>query len=594
MPKYVTIPTVGDTVNDQYVLGEVIGEGAFGKVYEARQLDLDRRVAVKILHPRIATHEQLIERFKREATVASSLRHRNSVTILEYGVFGGGEGTVGLPFIAMEFLDGEDLAAHLESKGKLEFEEGLAILTQAVSSLAEAHQKGIIHRDIKPQNLFVCSQKSGEPFVKVLDFGIAKLINDAWGSEVVASLTKTGAICGTPAYMAPEQAAGSRDLTAAADVYSLGCIAYELFAGVPPFTASNPMTVALKHMTEPVPVLPPPYEGTGLDRLVQRALAKAPGDRFADAAALLDALGAEVVALRSPVVSPAPSSDSLEHRVTISLTEVPALVRQALETAPTFQMDLDPAQVAALASGLDVAEEDESEPTVLLRAPSLGAIVGDLGAGDGEGPAVPGFDSMPTKPLMRPDMSGGGPSAVPDDDDPTVVSIVSPAGEPEGARAFEGAPASVQQGPRRRPAAVERRRDAPKRHNTGPTSMSGSSPAVAAVVDDRPPTTSVGGGRRAFVVAIVLLCLGGLAAVGVAGYYGADLIAPARETATVHLVSQPPGAVVIVEGREVGVTPLNLPASGGVLLRKGGFTDAERAIAGQGGRTLTVTLKPVK
>jgi hypothetical protein len=461
--------------------------------------------------------------------------------------------------------------------------------------------------------------------------------------------------------MAPEQAAGSRDLTATADIYSLGCIAFELLTGAPPFTASNPMTVALKHMTEPVPLLPAPFVGSGIDELVQRALAKAPEDRFPDAAALLEALDKEMAANRvaslptSEAVAPGPAyvaSDlelDLEHRSTISLESVPALVVDALEAAPTFQMDLDPAQFASLGarggsggfesestvllpdsgsaeddagevsqasasspSG-DLPADGEAEPTVLLMAPApsdlFPRVEHDLAGDDDEPTMVTSFDSMPTHPIDA-KLPKPKPSLAGDDDEPTKLSFASPLQQAESPRTLaydiddapKSEPARAGRAKHRlQPAAVEKRREEPQRDaSPGPTAMSASPPSTPVSTKTSAEGAHAmkrrgGGGSAAFVVAIVLLCLGGLAAVGVAAYFGADLLAPASEASTVYLVSEPQGAVVVVDGQELGVTPLNLPVSRkSVLVRKDGFTDAQRDLVGHGGETLTVVLDPAE
>jgi len=278
-----SIPRPGDVINGQFLLGRELGRGSFGVVYEAKQLDLQRTVALKVLQPRALARDDVAERFKREALLASSLSSRHAVTVYAFGVSGESAEVQGLPFIAMEYLEGEDLYYLLARTQHLSIEDTVPILHQGLLSLAEAHDKGIIHRDLKPENLFVC-RMANETIVKVLDFGIAKAIGGDWDASARQRLTEVGTVCGTPEFMAPEQASGEPNLTAAVDVYAMGCIGYQLLTGRQPYEGNSPMDIALKHMTHPIPPLPPAYEASPLGAMVKKAMAKAPADRFQDAA----------------------------------------------------------------------------------------------------------------------------------------------------------------------------------------------------------------------------------------------------------------------------------------------------------------------
>lgn len=296
------IPAEGATIDNQFVLGRAIGRGGVGIVFEATQLGLHRKVAVKMLLPSAMGVEGVVERFQREARLASSLRHPHSVAIYSFGVYGAEDAVQGLPYIAMEYLDGETLDAYVRRRGKLPEREVIELLTQILGSLAEAHDKGVIHRDLKPENLFLVGT-ADVPVVKVLDFGIAKAVSGQWGS-LSRKLTATGMLCGTPEYMAPEQATGEAIITPALDVYAVGCIAFTLLTGHPPFVGRSPLTVALKHLSEPIPDLEDDEISPRLKALVRRALAKEPGERFSDATALLSAL--TEVSDDAPVLDVAP------------------------------------------------------------------------------------------------------------------------------------------------------------------------------------------------------------------------------------------------------------------------------------------------
>jgi serine/threonine-protein kinase len=203
----------------------------------------------------------------------------------------------------MEYLRGEELTETLQGHGRLPVERVAGIAEQILAALAEAHQRGVIHRDLKPSNIFLCATESGDDFVKVFDFGIAKVSGDG-DLMATAKLTVSGGVMGTPVYMSPEQCRGE-ELTPASDFYSLGIILYELLAGRPPFDDENPVRVLLAHNHEPVPALPDAIAETPLGRAVLRALAKQPGERFATAAAFLAAIQGH----ESPVERPLLSAD---------------------------------------------------------------------------------------------------------------------------------------------------------------------------------------------------------------------------------------------------------------------------------------------
>jgi serine/threonine protein kinase len=273
-------PFLGKVLGETYEIARLVGEGGMGRVYEARHLRLkDRRFAVKILHPEFARQPDVVARFQREAESASSIGHPNVVDV--YDVH---KTPDGVPYLVGEFLEGEDLGAYLKRAGKLGPTVAVGVARQVCRALAAAHARGIVHRDMKPDNVFMV-ERDGAPVVKVLDFGISK----AGSGET--HLTRTGMIMGTPSYMAPEQARGEHvDLRA--DIYAIGAMLYHALTGMRPFDSDDVSSTLNMVLTEepPRPRSLSPDIPEALELVVQRAMAKDPRDRYQTTAELEVAL----------------------------------------------------------------------------------------------------------------------------------------------------------------------------------------------------------------------------------------------------------------------------------------------------------------
>src|SRR5688572_23249870 len=228
-------PFIGrEILGGQFKVLQKIGTGGMGAVYKASQPEMNRMVAVKILHPKLTNRQDLASRFRREARAMSHLSHPNTVRVFLYG-----ELEDGSLYIVMEYLDGKNLNQTVRSEGPMAMERALPILIQSCGALEEAHRAGIIHRDLKPENIFLSQQGGIRDFAKVLDFGLAKVTEREMRPGSVI-LTQEGMVFGTPELMRPEQAQG-KTLTPASDIYSLAVILYEVLTGKLPFDAKNPM-----------------------------------------------------------------------------------------------------------------------------------------------------------------------------------------------------------------------------------------------------------------------------------------------------------------------------------------------------------------
>ncbi len=305
-------------VDGRYELLEHIGQGGFGVVFRTRDVTNENIVALKMLLPHAVSVKGVPERFQREVQLASQLTHASSVAVYDHGEYSPEPNSAGLPYLVMELLKGKTLKEHLRGVRRMTVEDTIAMLVQTLGSLAEAHDRGIVHRDIKPDNIFLCDTywENGQRVVKVLDFGIAKAISGNWDDETYQKLTKTGTVAGTPDYMAPEQAVGDSDISPALDIYAIGCVAFEMITGRVPYIGKTPMETAFKHISEAVPELPEPFNEHFIGQVIYRAMSKEPSQRFMDASHMKRALEQGVLTQMFDM------SDLLQYQAT--LAEMPA------------------------------------------------------------------------------------------------------------------------------------------------------------------------------------------------------------------------------------------------------------------------------
>jgi serine/threonine protein kinase len=271
-------PYIGTTFDHRYKIEELLGEGGMGFVYRARHKVIGKKVAIKVLRADLARDKEITDRFQQEARAASSIGNPHIIDISDFGDLPDGS-----TYFVMEFLDGRSLANLIDSKVPLTVERICHITAQIADGLAGAHSSGIVHRDLKPDNIYLVTRGSDKDFIKILDFGIAKVTGDA-----TTKLTKAGAVFGTPHYMSPEQAAGA-PIDHRTDIYSLGVIMYEMTSGQLPFNADNFMGILTQHMYKapvpiralvPVPDCPVAECPPTLEAVILKCMSKKPEQRY--------------------------------------------------------------------------------------------------------------------------------------------------------------------------------------------------------------------------------------------------------------------------------------------------------------------------
>jgi len=450
-------PLVGQVLAERYFVERKLGEGGMGSVYLATHVALEKRVALKVLHAEFARKADLVERFLLEAKAASRIRHENVIDISDFGSTP--DGTV---FFAMEFLEGKDLHEVL-ARAKLAgqpfpWSRARGIFLQVCAALSAAHSKGIVHRDLKPENIYLIDRAGMGEFVKLLDFGIAKVteVNDEEGRK----LTRTGMLFGTPEYMSPEQARGEK-ADHRVDVYAMGCILHQLVTGDVPFRADNFMGILSLHLTEAPPPITAAQLGlvgapAGLAGVVARALAKDREQRFHSidemAQAILDAEAG--IGVEAPAAQPAAPLARPKRTQWTGRVELPEDVGPPIEAQP-------PRRGKGIWIGLGLVAAAGAAVAIVLVTRSGGATPPAPSPSPTETPAAPA--------TTQPDTAAG----------------IAPSPDH---------PAATPTGPTDRPPVTTDRKPPVPRPNDGKHPVATDKPPVATdkppVTTDKPPVTT--------------------------------------------------------------------------------------------------------
>ena len=301
---------LGQTLAGKYRIEERLSGGGMGTVYRGTHVLMDKTVAIKVLRPSLAADEKIVARFSREARAASKISHPHAISVTDFG-----EAENGVVFLVMEYLNGQTLKDIIRSEGPMSLPRAVEILRQVGGALDAAHAEGVVHRDLKSDNIMLLSS-SGTDYSKVLDFGIAKIIEPEGTYD--PGLTAPELVIGTPQYMSPEQCSQSPDIDARSDIYSLGVILYEMLVGHVPFTGASPTAIMLKHLQEPAPSVLTERDDVpeSVGRVVARAMEKRPEDRYNTVGELVEdftvAAGMEPVGV-SPAVQNRPAASTADE-----------------------------------------------------------------------------------------------------------------------------------------------------------------------------------------------------------------------------------------------------------------------------------------
>jgi len=481
-------PLVGRVLDGRYRIEGVLGEGGMGLVYRAKHAVLGKPLALKVLRSEVSKDAEVMQRFQQEAQSASAIGNQHIIDISDFGSL-----PDGATYFVMEFLDGTSLTSAIEQAGRMQPERVVHVARQLCEALGAAHERSIVHRDLKPDNIYLVKRGSDPDFVKVLDFGIAKV------GGASSKLTRAGQVFGTPHYMSPEQCAGT-NVDHRTDIYAVGVILYEMSCGRVPFDADNLMGILTKHMYEqPVPPhqLPPPVDvPPGLEAVILRCLSKSIDTRYQTMAELREDLDRLLAGTTPEAVIHQMNRDS-----------------KAKDAAPLG--DLAGAGSAMKMGTVGAIEAPAAAPNrmpMMVVGFAALALVGAVGGyfairGSGEGPPPAGAPVAATPPVTPP--------------------VVPPPAE---------------------------------------------TPPPPSRSDEIPPAET-----------------------GTAAAAGAGTEAAAPVLASVMIVSDPPGAEVLLNGAVMGVTPLAVPRPSGteivnLTLRRSGYADRGVAITALAAAEMSVTL----
>ncbi|MBX7193490.1 MAG: serine/threonine protein kinase [Sandaracinaceae bacterium] len=415
-------PRIGTVLDGRYRLIRRLGAGGFGVVYEAEHEVIRRKVAVKMLHASFAADPELMARFRREAIAATTIGHPHIVEVLDMG-----RADDGAAYMALELLEGRDWAHVLEESGPQPLGRTVHILVQVLDGLAAAHDKGIVHRDLKAENVFLITRGDDPDFVKIVDFGISKIVEQGGGKDVV--LTRTGAAMGTPVAMSPEQFQGKKDVDHRSDLWAIGVMLYRALTARWPFTGETYAMLAVNVMTEQPTALEElrPDLPASIGAIALRLLEKDRSRRFASAREVRAALE-PFLSNRDPV--PASAPPLVSTRIGIETPSELALAATGFA--------LSPPSPPPPPSGSSATTTGDTLPT---RGPSGAVLVGGVSVGavllaamawwasSGGPPGAPEVASEPT----RPDAAIAVDAAV-----PSLDAIATPASEPDAAHERRG------------------------------------------------------------------------------------------------------------------------------------------------------------
>jgi serine/threonine protein kinase len=384
---------VGSVVNGKYRILALVASGGMGKIYQAEQIALGRSVALKVLHPAGEVDgeddPQFKKRFLREASILARLQHPNIVTIFDYGAIEGAEAE--RFFISMEYLSGETLARRISEQVSLTTKDTVRIARQIARGLTEAHAHGVIHRDLKPSNVMLIPGRDGEEMVKIVDFGIVKIVGDE--SQEKEDLTQEGSFIGSPKYMAPEQITRGGKIDARTDVYSFGVILYQCLTGTVPFDGASSIQTLMAHLNQaPQPIRErapsvdaPPW----LDELVMTCMAKEPEKRVQTMDAVAKTLAEAEAAMTSnrlmaamSLRSSSPSLSGIGDQIPVTSRSQPAIRSPSgITTQGTISsVRPQPEETEKTRTSPGVKKEGEKKRSFLVPALVAAALVGGVGA----------------------------------------------------------------------------------------------------------------------------------------------------------------------------------------------------------------------
>ncbi|MGK3994586.1 serine/threonine-protein kinase [Sorangium sp. So ce1024] len=424
----------GTVIARKYRVERTIGRGGMGLVVEALHLDLDTRVAIKFLLPEFMSYTEAAERFMREARTVAKLQTPHVVRVLDVAALDSGE-----PYMVMELLDGEDLACHAAEAGTLAIGECIDHIVQACEALAEAHSLGIVHRDLKPANLFLTKRPDGSPLIKVLDFGVSKILTGDTGN---VSLTQTTTILGSALYMSPEQMRSSKSVDPRTDIYALGVCLFEIIGGRPPYVADSFPELCAKIYTSPPEPLQDlrPEVPEGLVEVIEKSIAREPEDRYQSIAEFVQAL--------APYAAPSTRTTIAgilrQHAVELDLPPPAsrgAMAKTSVRLSRTSSGGPSVTDKAARTAGSSPPSEDEAprrgRPLLYVAVGAVAVLVGAWGAlqfqrsrfaiggSDATDPAAAAPGETASVDPAAPDTAAAPPSVVPAGDAESAAAAAS-------------------------------------------------------------------------------------------------------------------------------------------------------------------------